>query len=160
MDAIQLIKTDHVKVKNLFQDWLMAPSAQPERKRAVAEKIIQELMVHERIEEEIFYPAFRTALGEQGEKEVEHSKEEHELVDSLIGQLEPLDPDAPDFEATMKVLMENVEHHIQDEEEKMLPAAQKWMAPQLERLGKDMMEYKESLLTQVKPKATEREPRG
>jgi hemerythrin superfamily protein len=152
MDAVQLLKSDHVKVKGLFQDWSMAPSAQPERKRAVAEKIIQELMVHERVEEEIFYPAFKQALGKQGEEEVEHSKEEHALVDSLIEELEALDVDAPDFEDTMRELQENVLHHIKDEEEKMFPLAQKWMAPQLGQLGKDMMEYKQSLVAQVKPR--------
>ncbi|HET6404657.1 MAG TPA: hemerythrin domain-containing protein [Candidatus Thermoplasmatota archaeon] len=152
MDAIQLIKSDHVKVKGLFQEWMMAPSAQPERKRAVAEKIIQELMVHERIEEEIFYPAFKQALGEKGREEVEHSKKEHATVDSLIEELETMDVDAPDFEATMMELKEKLEHHIKDEEEKMLPLAQTWMQPQLAQLGKDMLEYKQALTTQVKPK--------
>ena len=144
MDAITLLKQDHDKVKELFRELETLPAAQPERRLKLAETIIAELMVHERIEEEIFYPAVQNA-GETGEEEVEHSIEEHALVDSLIAQLEEVDLASPDFEATVRVLKENVFHHIHDEEEKMFPYAKKRLAGKLEKLGAEMVQYKEQV---------------
>lgn len=155
MDAVQLLRQDHEKVKNLFFDFEMAPAGQPEQRRRLAEQIIRELMVHERIEEEIFYPAFRRAMGAQGQDTVEHSKEEHQLVDSLIEQLSAIDLDDPDFEGLMRILRENVEHHIQDEETKMLTKARERMAPDLLGLGADMLEYKETLLRELEQQKKE-----
>jgi hypothetical protein len=149
MDAVNLLLEDHQKVKNLFFDFEMAPLGQPEARRAIAERIIRELMVHERIEEEIFYPAFRNMLGGQGKETVEHSKEEHALVDSLIEQLSEIDLDDPGFDGLMRILRENVEHHIQDEETKMLPLARERMATELDGLGADMVEYKQTLLREL-----------
>ena len=149
MDAIALLKDDHSKVKSLLAEYFELPAAQPERKRALAEKILQELLVHERIEEEIFYPAFK-ATGKDAREETEHAKEEHELVDSLVNQLMEISVDDERFDATFAVLRENVEHHIKDEEEKMLPAAQKHMGTsRLQALGRDMMTYKDELTRQL-----------
>lgn len=158
MDAVALIKQDHEKVKNLFFDFEMAPLGQPEARRSLAETIIRELMVHERIEEEIFYPAFRQMLGSAAQETVEHSKEEHALVDSLVEQLAAIDLDDPSFDGMMKVLQENVEHHIRDEEAKMLPLARERMGPELAGLGADMLEYKEALQRELKetPRREER----
>lgn len=159
MDAVKLLQQDHEQVKMLFHDYEMAPVGQPERRRELAEEIVRELMVHERIEEDIFYPAFRKALGGPGLKEVEHAKEEHELVDSLIEQLQVISFDDPDFDATMKVLKENVEHHIEDEEEKMFPMAKARMANELLTLGADMVEYKQALVRELKDGVKAQPPR-
>ena len=149
MDAIALLKDDHTKVKSLFVEYFELPAAQPERKRELAEKILRELLVHERIEEEIFYPAFK-ATGKDAREETQHAKEEHELVDSLVNQLMEISVDDEKFGATFAVLRENVEHHIKDEEEKMLPAAQRKMGTsRLQTLGREMMTYKEELTRQL-----------
>lgn len=155
MDAVSLLKQDHTKVKELFAEFFGLPAAQPERRRELAEKILQELLVHERIEEEIFYPAFK-ATGKDAREETEHAKEEHELVDSLVNQLMLVDLDDPKFDATLRVLHENVLHHIQDEEEKMLPAAEKSLGTsRLQALARDMTRYKEELTRQLAaPKTT------
>ena len=141
MDAIALLKQDHDKVKDMLRELEAMPAGQPEKRRALAEKIMAELMMHERIEEEIFYPAVAQA-GEKGEEEVEHGVEEHELVDNIIAQLEAVDLDSPDFEGTVRVLKENVFHHIKDEEEKMFPYARKKLAGRLDKLGTEMSAYK------------------
>lgn len=149
MDAVSLLKQDHTKVKELFAEFFELPAAQPERRRELAEKILQELLVHERIEEEIFYPAFK-ATGKDAREETDHAKEEHELVDSLVNQLMELDLDDPEFDATLKVLHENVLHHISDEESRMLPAAQQRMGTsRMQALGREMMTYKEELTRQL-----------
>ncbi|HVM46097.1 MAG TPA: hemerythrin domain-containing protein [Candidatus Thermoplasmatota archaeon] len=141
MDAITLLKQDHDRVKEMLRQLEQMPAGQPEQRRALAETIIAELMVHERIEEEIFYPAV-AAAGETGEEEVEHSIEEHALVDNIIAQLEAVDLASSDFEGTVRVLKENVFHHIKDEEEKMFPYAKKKLAGKLDKLGTQMSAYK------------------
>lgn len=158
MDAVSLLKDDHAKVKALFAEYFELPAAQPERRRGLAEKILRELLIHERIEEEIFYPAFK-ATGKEARDETEHAKEEHEIVDSLVNQLMEVDPDDERFEATFRVLHENVLHHIKDEEEKMLPMSERRIGTsRLQALGREMMTYKDALVQQLAapPKADAR----
>jgi hemerythrin superfamily protein len=154
MDAITLLKQDHVKVKSLLREF-EAYKGSEEPKRRIAEQIVRELMAHETIEEQVFYPAFKEAAKREDEKEdvelVAESKQEHRVVDLLLDELQALDLDDEDFDAKMKVLQENVEHHIQEEEEKMFPAAKKLLTPaKLDELGDVMQELKTSLLRQAK----------
>ncbi|HEX2023026.1 MAG TPA: hemerythrin domain-containing protein [Candidatus Thermoplasmatota archaeon] len=155
MDAVEMLKQDHRLVEDLFRQWEQAPAGQPEARREIAERIVRELMVHERVEEEIFYPAFKKGAGEFGREEVDHSKEEHLLVDSLLGQLEELDLEDPEFEATFLTLKENVMHHVEDEETKMFPVARQVMADKLGPLADDMRQYKASLTRQTEPRRQE-----
>jgi iron-sulfur cluster repair protein YtfE (RIC family) len=149
MDAIQLLTQDHEKVKQLFQQYDELAEAQPERKRELAEKIIQELMVHERVEEEIFYPAYRASADEEGKELVAEANEEHHVVDLILDELQAVDLSAEDFNAKFKVLKENVEHHIQEEEEEMFPDARRRLQDRLVVLGEEMMQYKEQLANQI-----------
>lgn len=150
MDAIQLLKTDHVKVKGLLRE-LEAYKGSEERKRAIAEQIVRELMIHETIEEQVFYPAFKEAADKEGRELVAESKEEHHVVDLLIEELQGVDLDAEDFDAKMKVLRENVEHHIDEEEREMFPDAEKLLGrAKLDELGEVMRELKTSLLREAK----------
>lgn len=152
-DAIEMLKKDHETVKSMLKQYEQMGDGQKERKRALAEKIVQELMVHERIEEDVFYPAFKAAAGKEGRKLVAESKEEHGVVDTLITELEAVDLDDERFDAKFKVLKENVEHHIQEEEEEMFPRARRILGDQLAELGEVMAELKTSLTRQVKPAA-------
>ena len=152
MDAVSLLQQDHKLVKQLFQEYDALPAAQPERKRALAERIIRELMVHERIEEEIFYPAFRAGADQEGKELVAESKEEHHVVDLILEELQSVDLDAEDFDAKFKVLKENVEHHIEEEETEMFPDAQKRMKTKLAALGDEMERYKMELAEQLDSK--------
>jgi hemerythrin superfamily protein len=150
MDAIELLKQDHVKVKGLLREYESVKESD-QRKRLVAEQVIRELMIHETIEEQVFYPAFRKAADEEGRELVAEAKEEHHVVDLLIEELQEVDLDAEDFDAKMKVLKENVEHHIEEEEDEMFPDARKMLgAEKLDELGEIMSELKESLAREVK----------
>jgi len=147
MDAITLLKDDHKKVKALLKELEGMDDAAPSEKRAKAETVIRELMVHETIEEQVFYPAFKKAADEEGQALVAESKEEHHVVDLLMDELQAVDLDDPQFDAKMKVLQENVEHHIEEEEEKMFPDARKLLGnAKLQELGLAMEELKKSLL--------------
>jgi hypothetical protein len=112
-------------------------------------------MVHETIEEQVFYPAFKEAAqrdeDEEAKELVAESREEHHVVDLLIDELQDVDLDAADFDAKMKVLKENVEHHIREEEEQMFTDAEKMLSrAKLDELGEVMQELKSSLTRELK----------
>lgn len=152
MDAIALLKDDHQKVKQLFQQFKAAKeNDDADRKREVAEQIVKELLIHERIEEDIFYPAFRKAADEEGKELVAESKEEHHVVDLIIDEIQAVDLDDEQFDAKFTVLIENVKHHIEEEEGEMFPDAEKLLRGQLAELGEEMAEYKESLMAEKPP---------
>jgi hemerythrin superfamily protein len=115
MDAISLLKDDHRTVKELFRRFERAGDGAKKTKRALVDRIIEELSVHAAIEEEVFYPAVRGAAGETEEMVLE-SLEEHHLVKWTLWELERTQPDDERFDTKVSVLIENVRHHIQEEE--------------------------------------------
>src|SRR5689334_94536 len=119
-DAVSLLKSDHQKVKQLFEDFESA-SAQ-EKKQTIAQEAMQELKIHSVIEEEIFYPAIRQAGAQDL---VAEAQEEHHVAKMLIAELEEMDASNEHFDAKFMVLAENVRHHIREEESEMFPQAKK-----------------------------------
>ena len=144
-DAVQMLKDDHEKVKGLFRQFEEAGEKAYKTKLSIAEKVFHELEIHSRLEEEVFYPAARAAAEEEVGEVVAEGLEEHHVVDLLIAELKQLSPEEEAFEAKFKVLMENVEHHIQEEEEELLPEAQKALRGQEETLGQEMLVLKKQL---------------
>jgi hemerythrin superfamily protein len=135
MNALELLKADHEKVKQLFKK---AEDANPERQRQLFEEIKQELETHTHIEETVFYPAVREA--DELKDMVLESLEEHKQVKTLLREMENLTSDSEKFEPKLKVLMENVEHHaVEEEEKKMFPKVRKIMdAEKLDSLGQEL----------------------
>ncbi|HZO28996.1 MAG TPA: hemerythrin domain-containing protein, partial [Chloroflexota bacterium] len=121
MDAVKLLKDDHKKVKELFRQFEKARST--DRKKVIAEEAMHELEVHAEIEEEIFYPAAKAKADAEGKELVAEAVEEHHVVKVLIGELKSMREVNEQFEAKFTVLIENVEHHIEEEEKEMLPDA-------------------------------------
>jgi len=111
MDAIVLLKNDHKKVKALFKK-LKAHDV------SVVPDICTELTVHAEIEETIFYPAIRGTIEKL---DVNEAYEEHHVVKVLIDELRSMSPDDENYEAKAVVLMEMVEHHVEEEEGEMFP---------------------------------------
>jgi hemerythrin superfamily protein len=116
-DACTLLDEDHVKVERLFQQYKSAH--EPSRKRVFAQEICHELTVHTRIEEEIFYPAFAQATGD--DQRVEQSRREHQHAKDLVAQVQQRQTD----DKLMLDLEEAVLHHVNDERQKMFPEARK-----------------------------------
>ena len=145
MDAVKLLKDDHEKVKGLFRQFEKARSE--DKKKQLADEIMMELEVHSKIEEEIFYPAVREKVGE--DELVAEAVEEHHVVDVLMQEIKQLEPSDERFEAKMTVLIENVEHHIEEEEEEMLPDAKKKLGKDVEALGDQMEQRKQQLMATV-----------
>lgn len=138
MDAIELLTADHDRVRELFAEFRSAAEADDETKmRSVQEKIFDELETHTRIEEEIFYPAVREE-DEELEDDVAEGLQEHHVVDVLMREVREL-KDMDVFKAKMTVLIENVEHHADEEEEEMFPEVRQRMSEsELEELGKQL----------------------
>jgi hemerythrin-like domain-containing protein len=143
VDAVKLLKDDHKKVKDLFRQFEKARSA--DRKKKIADEAMHELEVHAAIEEEMFYPAAKEKADKEGKELVAEAVEEHHVVKVLIGELKEMPEVNEQFEAKFTVLIENVEHHIEEEEKEMLPDAKKALGDEIEALG-DQMERRKSQL--------------
>lgn len=143
-DAVEILKQDHEKVKALFRKFSETGDGALKTRQRLAEQIFEELELHTRAEEEIFYPAVRKATDEEGEELLDEAEEEHHVVDLIIAELKQMDPGDEHYAAKMTVLCENVEHHIQEEEEEMLPDAEKRIGDQMETLGQQILEMKKS----------------
>lgn len=143
-DAIELLTSDHKKVKSLFKAFEKAKE-DDEQKSQLVEQICQELKVHARIEEEIFYPAVREALDD--EEMIDHLDEaevEHASAKELIAQIEEMDSGDELYDAKVTVLGEYVEHHIKEEESQIFPQVKKAKLD-VEDLGMQMSERKSEL---------------
>lgn len=110
-DAIALLKADHRKVEDLFEKFKAATSAS--RKQALAHEICVELKIHTLIEEEIFYPAFRGLIEHDT---LDEAYVEHDGAKVLINDIEAGSPDDAFYDAKVKVLSEEIKHHVHEEE--------------------------------------------
>jgi iron-sulfur cluster repair protein YtfE (RIC family) len=136
MDALELLKQDHAKVKELLEQ---AESAEQSKERtAIFDKIKDELETHARIEENVFYPAVQK--NEELKDMVLESIEEHKQVKTLLREMDNLSNESEKFEPKLKVLKENVEHHAEEEEEgKMFPKVRKLFSSiELQELGAEL----------------------
>jgi hypothetical protein len=127
-DAIALLKADHRTVEDLFEQFESASG--DGRKRKIAEQICLELTVHAQIEEEIFYPACEGKVEEDLLKE---AYVEHDGAKVLIAEIEAGGPDDDYYDAKVKVLSEQIEHHVEEEEKRM-----EGMFSQARKAGLDM----------------------
>ena len=109
-DAIAMLKADHRKVEELFEKFESARSGQ---KQAIAEQICNELKIHTMIEEEIFYPALR---GKIEETTLNEAFVEHDGAKVLVNDIMAGGPDDSFYEAKVKVLSEEIKHHVREEE--------------------------------------------
>lgn len=151
MDAVKLLKDDHQTVKALFRKFEKAGEKAYTEKQQICDQVIQELEVHAAIEEEIFYPAAKAKLDKDGKQDVAEGYEEHKLMKVVIRDLRMISSQDDTFDAKFKVLIENVEHHIEEEEEELLPEAQKALGNDIEALGDQMKTRKDQLKAQAAP---------
>jgi hemerythrin superfamily protein len=120
MDALELLTADHNRVRGLFTRFKAAEGENDAQAARLAAKIFEELEIHTKIEEEIFYPAI-TTLSDEIHELVTEGVEEHHVVDNLMDEVKALSPSDEQWAAKVKVLIENVEHHAEEEEQEMFP---------------------------------------
>ena len=149
-DAVKLLTEDHEEVKALFKQYqkLVKAEGSDDEKLAVAQEICVKLTVHATVEEELFYPAAREALGEDADL-VDEADVEHASAKELIGQIEASSPDDDDhFDAKVKVLGEYIDHHVKEEEGEMFPKVKKTELD-LVAMAAEMAARKEELLEEL-----------
>jgi len=144
MDAIQLLKDDHQKVEKIFSSM-----ERKENRQRLFPELDRELTVHATIEEQIFYPAAREA--EPTRDLVLESIEEHKQIKMVLADLEQTDKTTDEWGAALKVLKEDVMHHVGEEEDELFPKVRKILSKdQLDDLGTRMEELKMQLMAAVK----------
>jgi hemerythrin superfamily protein len=135
MDAIVLLKDDHKTVEKLFKKFEKAADRAYKTKRKLVDQMITELTTHTYIEEQVFYPAARESVPETTDHILE-SIEEHHVVVWMLSELSGMDPTDERFDAKVTVLIENVRHHVEEEEEEWFPQVRKSMGRKaLKELG-------------------------
>ncbi|HJR26939.1 MAG TPA: hemerythrin domain-containing protein, partial [Acidimicrobiales bacterium] len=120
MDAITMLKDDHRTVEKLFKRFEKAGDRAHAEKREVVDRIIEELSVHAAVEEQLFYPVTRATVPAVEDVALE-SLEEHHIVKWVLSELDRMDPKDERFDAKVTVLIENVRHHVEEEEDDYFP---------------------------------------
>ncbi len=142
MDALTLLKDDHDRVKKMLAEGEETTERAEKTRTELFATLKSEMMLHERIEEEIFYPALKS--HPKAKEIVLEGYEEHHVVDEIMGELEATDVTDETWSAKFKVMKENIEHHIEEEEGDMFKQArQVFAADELETLGARMQELKQ-----------------
>ena len=149
MDAVTLLKEDHQKVKKLMAELEKTTERGVKTREELFGKLVRELTVHEKIEEQIFYPRVKDqATTKKVEEMINESFEEHHFVDTVKEEIEATPFESEQWAAKFKVMMENIQHHAFEEEEgKLFPQVKKIFEPQeLEDMGTEMQELKQQLM--------------
>jgi hemerythrin superfamily protein len=144
-DAIALLTADHREVSEMFEQFEQLGDRATTSKEKLKDKICKALIAHTAIEEEIFYPAVREKI-EEGEDLVDEAVVEHAAAKDLIKQLQEMQPDDELYDAKVKVLGEQVEHHVKEEEKEMFPKVKK-SGLDLLALGQEMALRKQELMS-------------
>ncbi|HET6966917.1 MAG TPA: hemerythrin domain-containing protein [Ornithinibacter sp.] len=142
-DAIVMLKADHKEVRALFREFQKSTTTKA-RKGKLVQQIIELLTAHTYIENEVMYPRVRALLPDL-EDDVLESYEEHHVADVLVMELLPMTPKDERFEAKATVLIENVTHHIEEEEQEWFPKVREGLGrKQLQQIGDEMAERKKT----------------
>ncbi len=147
MNAIDLLKADHEKVKAILTQLSESTDRAVKKRTDLLAKLEVEISIHTQLEEQILYPAFKATGGKDETEMYYEAKEEHRTVDSLVlPDLKATDPTTPEFAGRVKVVKELLEHHIEEEETEMFPKAKKLLGKaKLDQLGEQMLELKATL---------------
>ncbi|TQM26535.1 hemerythrin domain-containing protein [Nocardia bhagyanarayanae] len=146
-DAIVLLREDHKAIRKLFREFEKAGSDAHTTKARVVDKIIEALTVHTYLENECMYPEVRKLVPEL-EDDILESYEEHHVADVLVAELAAMKPEDEHFTAKATVLIENVDHHIDEEENEWFPQVREHLGrKQLQELGARMIELRKKAPT-------------
>ena len=141
-DAIVLLKDDHKQIRKVFRDFQAAGDGATSRKGTLVKKMIELLTQHTYIENEVMYPRVRALLPDL-EDDVLESYEEHHVADVLVMELSTMKPTDERFDAKTTVLIENVTHHMDEEEQEWFPQVRQGLGrKQLQEIGAEMVAAK------------------
>jgi hemerythrin superfamily protein len=158
MDAITLLKKDHQSVERLFKRFEKTGDGARVERRKIVDQIIEALSIHAAIEEALFYPVTRASVSDT-EDDVLEALEEHHVVKWLLHELEQMDPADERFKAKVTVLIENVRHHVEEEEGDYFPKVRAALGRNdLAELGASMEEAKKTAPTHPHPRSPDAPP--
>src|SRR6187431_1936229 len=158
MDAITLLRNDHKAVEQLFKRFEKAGDSASVEKRQIVDRIVEELSIHATIEEQYFYPVARATVPKTEDIALE-SLEEHHIVKWVLSELADLDPRDERFDAKVTVLMENVRHHVEEEESDFFPKVRNALGrTALADLGEALADAKKSAPTHPHPRSPDVPP--
>ncbi|MQY27258.1 hemerythrin domain-containing protein [Nocardia aurantia] len=146
-DAIVLLREDHKQIRKLFREFDKAGPGAHTTKSRIVDRIIEALTVHTYIENEVVYPEVRRLVPDL-EDDILESYEEHHVADVLVMELSTMKPEDERFTAKVTVLIENVDHHIDEEENEWFPEVRKHVGrKELQDIGARMLESREKAPT-------------
>ena len=152
-NAITQLVQDHRNVEDLFKRFeALGPKDEPAEKRRIVDKVIEHLSVHAELEEQVLYPALRAAVDDPSD--VLEGWEEHHLAKLSLWELEKLPVTHERFDAKFTVLMENIRHHVGEEEETgglFDQCREAFGAAELERMGTQMQQLRKTAPTRPHP---------
>jgi iron-sulfur cluster repair protein YtfE (RIC family) len=150
LDAIELLLQDHREVESLFQEFDSLEAGEEDDAEDLVEDACIELEIHDKLETEIFYPAVREAASDDDIQDLlDDAEDEHEAVRELIEKLEEMEPDDDARDALFATLIEQVKHHVEEEESELFPKVKKLEGLDLVALGAEMKERKSELMAEM-----------
>ena len=158
MDAITMLKDDHKAVEALFKRFEKAGDEAYVTKREIVDRIIEALSIHAAIEEQVFYPVTRATVPAVEDTALE-SLEEHHIVKWVLSELDAMDPEDERFDAKVTVLIENVRHHVEEEEGEYFPKVRDELGRNaLVDIGEVMAQARKVAPTHPTPRAPDTPP--
>ena len=158
MNALTVLKQDHGNVEALFKQFEGLDEGDVDEKRRVVDHLIEQLSVHAAIEEQVFYPAVRQASDEVKGTVLE-GLEEHHIVTWTLSELETMAPADERFDAKVRVLIESVRHHVEEEEGELFDAVRAAVPTQeLDALGEALAKAKQTAPTRPHPRTPDEPP--
>src|SRR5690606_22663079 len=158
MDAITMLKDDHKDVEQLFKRFEKAGDRAYMEKRDIVDRIIEALSTHAAIEEQVFYPVVRATVDGTEDIALE-SMEEHHVVKWVLHELETMDPQHERFDAKVTVLIENVRHHVEEEEDELFPKVREALGRNdLADVGEVMENARKTAPTRPHPRSPDEPP--
>ena len=150
MNALDLLEEDHKKMKKLLEDLDSTTERGVKTREELFAKVKTELKIHETIEEEILYPALKE--HPKAKEIVLEGYEEHHVADTILSEIQDVPVDDERWGAKLSVLKENIEHHIEEEEDEMFKKARDiFEADELEQMGTRMEERKKAVEAELVP---------
>jgi len=153
-----MLKDDHKTVEQLFKRFEKAGERAHVEKRNIVDRIVEALSVHAAVEEQVFYPVVRATVPGTEDLTLE-SLEEHHIVKWVLSELDSMSPEDERFDAKVTVLIENVRHHVKEEEQDLFPKVRSELGrDSLNDLGKVMGDARKAAPTHPHPRSPDTPP--
>lgn len=142
MNGLELLKEDHRKVLDIIYEIEQTSERAIKTREKLLTKLTQLIKIHEKMEEKVIYPAAKKS--NEMEDLVNEAYEEHHVVDNILAELSELSANAENWKAKVTVMRENLEHHIEEEEQNLFPKLEKKFDQQaLEQFGDKMQKIQD-----------------